>query len=57
MKGSPTCANVPVLSEQMTDTRLSVSTMLRDLQRILFLRIMLALMVMLAVNATGSPWG
>jgi hypothetical protein len=41
----------------MTDTEPRLSTVLRDLQRILFLRIMLALMVMLAVTATGRPSG
>ena len=52
-----TWVNVPVLSEQMTETDPSVSTVLSDLQRIFCLRIMLALMVMLAVNATGKPSG
>lgn len=41
----------------MTDTEPSVSTVLRDLQRIFCFRIMLALMVMLAVRATGRPSG
>lgn len=48
---------MPVLSEQMTDTDPSVSTVFRDLQRIFCFRIMLALMVMLAVRATGRPSG
>jgi hypothetical protein len=48
---------VPVLSEQMTETDPSVSTVLRDLHRILFLRIMFALMVKLAVRAMGRPSG
>lgn len=52
-----TCVSVPVLSEQMTETDPSVSTVLSDLQRIFCLRIMLALMVMLAVSATGKPSG
>jgi len=52
-----TSVRVPVLSEQMIDTAPKVSTVLSDLQRTLFLRIMLALMVRLAVRATGSPSG
>jgi hypothetical protein len=49
--------NVPVLSEQMTDTEPRVSTVFRDLHRILFLRIRFAVMVRLAVKAIGSPSG
>lgn len=49
--------SVPVLSEQITLTDPSVSTVLRDLQRILFLRMMFAVMVSEAVNAMGSPSG
>lgn len=45
------------MSEQITETDPKVSTVLSDLQRILCLRIMLALMVMLAVTATGRPSG
>ena len=41
----------------MTDTAPSVSTVLRDLHSTLFLRIMFALMVRLAVRATGRPSG
>lgn len=41
----------------MTDTAPRVSTVLRDLQRTLFFRIILALIVRLAVNATGRPSG
>lgn len=41
----------------MTDTEPSVSTVLRDLQRILFFRIILAVIVRLAVMAIGSPSG
>ena len=52
-----TSVNVPVLSEQMTLTDPSVSTVFRDLQRILFLRIRLAVIVREAVNAIGSPSG
>lgn len=52
-----TLVSVPVLSEQMTDTEPSVSTVLSDLHRILFLRIILALMVRLAVRAMGRPSG
>lgn len=52
-----TLVSVPVLSEQMTDTDPRVSTVLSDLHRILFLRIMLALMVRLAVRAMGRPSG
>ena len=51
------CVRVPVLSEQTTDTVPRVSTVFRDLQRILFFRIVLALIVRLAVKATGSPSG
>lgn len=48
---------VPVLSEQMTETDPSVSTVFSDLQRILFLRIMLATIVKLVVSAMGRPSG
>lgn len=48
---------MPVLSEQITDTDPNVSTVLSDLQRIFCLRIILALIVMLAVSATGRPSG
>ena len=48
---------VPVLSEQMTDTAPSVSTVLRDLHKTLFLRIKLAVIVRLAVKAMGRPSG
>src|SRR5690625_650336 len=49
--------SVPVLSEQMTETEPSVSTVLRDLQRIMFFFIMLAVMVRPAVMAIGRPSG
>lgn len=52
-----TVVNVPVLFEKIADTAPRVSTVLRDLQRILFLRIMLALIVRLVVRATGRPLG
>jgi hypothetical protein len=55
--GSSTFVRVPVLSEQMTDTAPSVSTVFKDLQRILFLRMRLAVMVRLAVKAIGRPSG
>ena len=55
--GRLACVKVPVLSEHMTETEPRVSTVLRDLQRIFCLRIMLALIVMLAVSATGKPSG
>jgi hypothetical protein len=45
------------MSEQMTDTEPRVSTVFRDLQRILFLRIILAVIVRLAVKAMGRPSG
>lgn len=48
---------VPVLSEQITLTDPSVSTVFRDLQRILFWRMMLAVIVKEAVRAIGSPSG
>jgi hypothetical protein len=41
----------------MTDTAPRVSTVFKDLQRILFLRIRLAVMVRLAVKAIGRPSG
>jgi hypothetical protein len=41
----------------MTETDPSVSTVFNDLQRIWFVCIILALMVMLAVRATGRPSG
>ena len=49
--------SVPVLSEQMTLTAPRVSTVFKDLQRILFLRMRLAVMVRDAVNAIGRPSG
>ena len=52
-----TFVKVPVLSEQMTDTEPKVSTVFKDLQRILFFRIMLAVIVRLAVKAIGRPSG
>lgn len=41
----------------MTETEPKVSTVFSDLQRILFFFIIFALIVMLAVRATGSPSG
>jgi hypothetical protein len=41
----------------MTDTEPRVSTVLSDLQRILFLLIRLAVMVKFAVRAIGKPSG
>src|SRR5271154_3573125 len=52
-----TFVNVPVLSEQMTETAPRVSTVLSDLQRILFFLMRLAVIVRLAVKAMGSPSG
>lgn len=52
-----TAVRVPVLSEQITETDPKVSTVFNDLQRILFFLIMLALIVRLAVKATGRPSG
>ena len=52
-----TLVRVPVLSEQMTLTDPRVSTVFKDLQRILFFRIRLAVMVSDAVNAIGRPSG
>ena len=52
-----TVVRVPVLSEQMTDTEPSVSTVFRDLQRIIFFFIRLAVMVRPAVIAMGRPSG
>ena len=57
MDESLTLVMVPVLSEQMTDTAPRVSTVLRDLHRILFFLIMLATMVRDDVRAIGSPSG
>ncbi len=48
---------VPVLSEQITLTDPKVSTVFNDLQRILFFRMRLAVMVSDAVNAIGRPSG
>lgn len=52
-----TLVSVPVLSEQMTETAPNVSTVFKDLQRILFFRMIFAVMVKLAVNAIGRPSG
>lgn len=52
-----TFVKVPVLSEQMTLTAPRVSTVFKLLQRILFLRIRLAVIVREAVNAIGRPSG
>ena len=52
-----TLVNVPVLSEQMTETAPNVSTVFSDLHRIIFLRIKFAVIVKLAVKAIGSPSG
>ena len=48
---------VPVLSEQITLTDPRVSTVFSDLQRILFWRIIFAVIVREAVKAIGSPSG
>ena len=52
-----TFVKVPVLSEQMTETAPRVSTVFKDLHKILFLRIKFAVMVRLAVKAIGKPSG
>lgn len=52
-----TLVRVPVLSEQITLTAPSVSTVFKDLQRMLFLRMILAVIVRDAVNAIGRPSG
>lgn len=52
-----TLVKVPVLSEQMTDTAPKVSTVFRDLHRILFFLMILAVIVKLIVSAMGSPSG
>lgn len=52
-----TFVKVPVLSEQMTETAPRVSTVFKDLHRILFLRMRLAVIVRLAVKAMGRPSG
>lgn len=52
-----TFVSVPVLSEQITDTAPRVSTVFKDLQRILFLRMRLAVIVRLADKAIGRPSG
>jgi hypothetical protein len=52
-----TLVRVPVLSEQMTLTDPRVSTVFRDLQRILFLRMRFAVIVREAVKAIGRPSG
>jgi hypothetical protein len=57
-KGSEfTLVSVPVLSEQMTLTDPRVSTVFSDLQRILFLRMIFAVIVNDAVKAIGRPSG
>jgi hypothetical protein len=48
---------VPVLSEQITLTDPRVSTVLSDLQRILFFRMIFAVIVRDAVRAIGKPSG
>lgn len=48
---------VPVLSEQITLTEPRVSTVFNDLHRILFRRIMFAVIVNDAVKAIGRPSG
>lgn len=52
-----TLVSVPVLSEQITETAPNVSTVFKDLQRILFFRMIFAVMVKLAVSAIGRPSG
>lgn len=52
-----TFVRVPVLSEHITLTDPRVSTVFRDLHKILFLRIRLAVMVSEAVKAIGRPSG
>jgi hypothetical protein len=52
-----TLVNVPVLSEQITETDPRVSTVFKDLQRILFFLMMFATIVKLVVNAIGRPSG
>ena len=52
-----TLVRVPVLSEQITLTDPRVSTVFKDLHRILFFRIMFAVIVSDAVSAIGSPSG
>lgn len=49
--------NVPVLSEQINVTEPSVSTVARDLQRILFFFITAAVMVRQVVRVIGRPSG
>jgi len=53
----PTFVRVPVLSEQMTETDPRVSTVFRDLHRILFFLIRFAVIVKLDVTAIGRPSG
>ena len=52
-----TFVNVPVLSEQITETAPNVSTVFKDLHKILFLLMRFAVMVRLAVKAIGKPSG
>jgi hypothetical protein len=52
-----TFVKVPVLSEQMVLTEPKVSTVLSDLQRILFFFMICAVIVKLAVTAMGKPSG
>ena len=48
---------MPVLSEQITDTEPRVSTVLRLLHKILFFRMIFAVIVSVEVTAIGSPSG
>jgi hypothetical protein len=57
IKAKHTFVKVPVLSEQITDTVPSVSTVFRDLHKILFFFIKFAVIVKLAVKAIGRPTG
>ena len=50
-----TLVKVPVLSEHNTVMALRVSTVFKDLHRILFFLIIFAVIVKLAVRAIGSP--
>lgn len=52
-----TLVNVPVLSEQINVTEPNVSTVARDLQRILFFFITAAVIVRQVVRAIGKPSG
>lgn len=57
MEWLQTLVKVPVLSQQMTHTAPRVSTVFKDLHKILFFLMRFAVIVKLAVRAMGRPSG